>query len=154
MNKSKLTVGMLGAAVLFSIPSAFAATDAECTDAFMRADTNKDGMLSEAEAGRYYASMRVMNAPITDGKLTRDAFMTHCKAGDFTLAAYKAEVGAPFSGANSFTQNQAKDRIIAAGYTDVSGLAKDANGVWRGNAMQDGKKMSVAVDYKGNVVVN
>ena len=154
MNKSQLIAGVLGVAFLSSAAPSFAATDAECTDAFMRADMNKDGMLSEAEAGRYYASMRVRNSPVTDGKLSKDAFMTHCKAGDFTLTGYKPETGAPFSGANSFTENQAKDRIIAAGYTDVAGLAKDANGVWRGGAMQDGKKVNVAVDYKGNVVIN
>ena len=55
-------------------------------------------------------------------------------------------------GANSFTEGQAKDRIVAAGFTSVSSLAKDGDGVWRGNAMKDGKSAKVAVDFKGNVV--
>ena len=154
MNRSRIMAGIAGAVLLLSANGAVAATEAECTDAFTRADTNKDGMLSEAEGMRYYASMRVLNSPVTDGKLTRDAFMTHCKAGDFVMAGYKAQEGAPFSGANSFTENQAKDRIVAAGYTDVTAMTKDANGVWRGSAMQDGKKINAAVDYKGNVVIN
>ena len=63
-----------------------------------------------------------------------------------------AEAGAPLKGANSFTENQAKDRIIAAGFTNVSALAKDGDGIWRGTATKGDKSMNVAVDYKGNVV--
>ena len=59
---------------------------------------------------------------------------------------------APVAGANSFTEGQAKDRILAAGFTAVSSLAKDGDGVWRGSAMKDGKSVKVAVDFKGNVV--
>jgi len=60
--------------------------------------------------------------------------------------------GAPVSGANSFTEGQAKSRIEAKGFKDVSGLQKDAAGVWRGKASQDGKAMNVSVDFQGNVV--
>lgn len=61
--------------------------------------------------------------------------------------------GAPVSGANSFTEGQAKSRIEAAGYTQVSDLKKDDAGVWRGKAMKDGKQVSVSLDFQGNVVV-
>ena len=54
-------------------------------------------------------------------------------------------------GANSFTQGQAKSRIEGAGFTNVSDLAKDAQGVWRGTAMRDGKSMQIGFDYKGNI---
>jgi putative membrane protein len=57
----------------------------------------------------------------------------------------------PLPGANSFTEGQARDRIQDAGYSDVSALAKDDSGVWRGQARKDGKSVSVALDYKGNV---
>ena len=56
-------------------------------------------------------------------------------------------------GANSFTKGQAMKRIQKAGYTGVTGLAKDANGVWQGTAMKDGKSVAVGLDYKGNVSV-
>lgn len=59
---------------------------------------------------------------------------------------------APVEGANSFTEGQAKDRIAEAGYTDVSALTKDDQGVWRGTAMKDGQSVSVGLDYQGNVV--
>jgi len=61
--------------------------------------------------------------------------------------------GAPVAGANSFTESQAKSRIEAKGYTNVTGLTKDSSGVWRGTASQsDNKSMSVSVDFQGNVV--
>jgi hypothetical protein len=62
--------------------------------------------------------------------------------------------GAPASGANSFTMGQAKSRIEAKGYGNVTGLAKDDKGVWHGKAMKDGKSTDVALDYQGNVVTN
>jgi hypothetical protein len=60
--------------------------------------------------------------------------------------------GAPAAGANSFTEGQAKSRIEAAGYSDVSGLMKDKDGVWRGKASKAGKPFTVSLDYQGNVV--
>lgn len=54
-------------------------------------------------------------------------------------------------GRNSFTQAQAKGRIAKAGYGKIGQLAKDANGVWQGKAMKDGKLVTVALDYKGDV---
>lgn len=59
---------------------------------------------------------------------------------------------APVEGANSFTEAQAKDRIADAGFTDVSMLKLDDQGVWRGTASKDGKSMPVGLDYQGNVV--
>jgi hypothetical protein len=57
-------------------------------------------------------------------------------------------------GRNSFTESQAQGRIAKAGYTNVSKLAKNKNGVWQGTAMKDGAKVNVGLDYKGNVTVN
>ena len=54
---------------------------------------------------------------------------------------------APVEGANSFTEAQAKSRIEARGFTNVSALKKDDSGVWRGTASQGGKSMTVSVDF-------
>lgn len=54
-------------------------------------------------------------------------------------------------GANSFTEGQAKSRIASAGFTAVSGLKKDDQGVWRGTATRGGKQEQVGFDYKGNI---
>lgn len=59
---------------------------------------------------------------------------------------------APVSGANSFTEDQARKRITDAGFTDVSALTKDDKGVWRGKANKGGAETSVSVDFQGNVV--
>jgi hypothetical protein len=70
--------------------------------------------------------------------------------------------GAPAAGANSFTEAQAKSRIEAAGYSNVSGLTKDKDGIWRGKASKASTTVGsttlrsttvdVALDYQGNVV--
>jgi len=60
--------------------------------------------------------------------------------------------GAPVPGANSFTEGQAKSRIESNGYTNVSGLQKDAQGIWRGTASKDGRSVTVSLDFQGNVV--
>ena len=60
----------------------------------------------------------------------------------------------PVEGANSFTEGEAKSRIEARGFSNVSELKKDDQGVWRGKAMQDGKMVDVALDFQGNVFAN
>ena len=59
---------------------------------------------------------------------------------------------APAVGSNSFTMAQAQSRIEAAGYSGVSGLAKDKDGVWRGTASKGGASSDVSLDYQGNVL--
>ena len=58
---------------------------------------------------------------------------------------------APVAGRNSFTEGQAKSRIEAAGYTKVTDLTKDENGVWRGKASKGGATSNVSVDFEGNI---
>ena len=57
----------------------------------------------------------------------------------------------PSSGASSFTEGQARSRIEDKGFTAVTGLTKDDNGVWRGTATKAGSSTQVWMDYKGNV---
>lgn len=63
-----------------------------------------------------------------------------------------ADKNAPLPGANSFTEGQAKSRLEANGYSNVTGLKKDDNGVWKGSATQAGATVNVSVDYRGNIV--
>ena len=62
------------------------------------------------------------------------------------------QVTNPVQGRNSFTEGEAKSRIEKSGFTDVSKLAKDDNGVWRGQAMKDGTQVDISLDYQGNVI--
>jgi hypothetical protein len=57
----------------------------------------------------------------------------------------------PVAGRNSFTEGQAKSRIEAAGYSNVSNLQKDSDGIWRGKADKGGTQTEVSLDFQGNV---
>ena len=59
--------------------------------------------------------------------------------------------GAPVAGANSFTEGQAKSRIESNGFSNVTELRKDDQGVWRGKATKDGRNVAVSLDFQGNV---
>lgn len=138
------------AAVAVGAP-AFAATDAECQDMWKKADANSDGSVSGGESIRYVSFMRVAGMTVaTEGTITQAEFMNACKADAYKTR--QADPGAPLKGSNSFTEAQAKDRIIAQGMDNVTGLTKDGDGIWRGTAQHSGKPVQVAVDYKGNVV--
>lgn len=54
-------------------------------------------------------------------------------------------------GANSFTEGQARRRIEDHGYTDVGQLHKDQNSIWQAEAMKDGRRVRVGLDFHGNV---
>ena len=56
------------------------------------------------------------------------------------------------AGANSFTEAQAKDRMEQAGFTEVTRLRKDDQGIWRASAKQGDKQVNVSLDFRGNVV--
>jgi len=57
----------------------------------------------------------------------------------------------PVPGANSFTEGQAKSRIELRGFSDVTDLRKDDQGIWRAKAMKDGKTVTVSLDFHGDV---
>lgn len=60
--------------------------------------------------------------------------------------------GAPVEGANSFTEDQARERMQEAGYTDLKDLKLDDKGFWNASAMKNGAQVQVLLDYQGNVV--
>jgi hypothetical protein len=148
-KKSALALLMAG---YVAVPvSSWAASEADCAAQWKSADGNNDGVLIGPEADRYLAYYRVRAQVMpVDGRIGRQDFMKACESDVFTAKA--PEPGAPLKGANSFTETQAKDRAIAAGFTSVSSLTKDDAGIWRGSAMKDGKAIKVAIDFKGNVV--
>ena len=73
-------------------------------------------------------------------------------AGPVALAQTTTkDTKAPEAGANSFTEAQAKDRIEKAGFSQVAGLKKDDQGIWRATASKGGAQVNVSVDFRGNV---
>lgn len=77
-------------------------------------------------------------------------------ATDTTSAMPSPQAGvddkAPLPGANSFTEAQVKSRLEENGFTEVTGLMQDDQGIWRGQAMMQATTFDVAVDYRGNIV--
>jgi hypothetical protein len=63
----------------------------------------------------------------------------------------QVDANAPLPGANSFTENQVRERLETNGFSGVANLRKDDNGIWRGTATRNGASVPVAVDYRGNV---
>ena len=68
-----------------------------------------------------------------------------------TSNANNKTAAAPVKGRNSFTMGEARRRIEKGGFTQVTGLKKDADGIWRGKAMRGGASVDVYCDYQGNV---
>lgn len=71
--------------------------------------------------------------------------------GNNAVNSEQKNSNAPVAGRNSFTEGQAKNAIEKAGYTGVSDLKKDDNGVWRGKASKGGASRAVSIDFQGNV---
>src|ERR1700674_1077241 len=96
----------------------------------------------------------LMGAAVVGGALAQTAVPpANPSASTPAVASPKANnPGAPAAGANSFTEAQAKFRIEGAGYSNVSGLIKAKDGIWRGKASKGGATVDVALDYQGNVV--
>lgn len=135
-------------------PAAFAMSDAECS-----ALMNKPGVYTSTTSNKLsapYADAFVKSggALSADGTMDQAKFVAACKSDAFKLVAMAPEPGAPFAGANSYTEQQAINHIEKAGFTGVTGLKKDDQGIWRATAMRAGKPVSIALDFKGNVVAN
>jgi hypothetical protein len=52
------------------------------------------------------------------------------------------------------TETQARGRLEGSGYSQVSGLTKGNDGVWRGSAVKGGETVHVSVDRLGKVSPN
>jgi hypothetical protein len=53
----------------------------------------------------------------------------------------------------SLTVDQARSRIQAQGFQNVSDLRKQPDGSWRGKATRDGKSVNVILDDKGKISI-
>jgi hypothetical protein len=71
-------------------------------------------------------------------------------ATDASVAERRTE--APATGESSFTETQAHERLTNQSYTNPTGLVRDRNGSWHGQATHNGQTVNVVLDYQGNVV--
>ena len=66
--------------------------------------------------------------------------------------AFPSQKNRSSPGSTTLDEDQAKSRIEARGYLDVSRLERDARGIWRGKAtMKDGRSVEVILDLEGNI---
>lgn len=131
-------------------PAAPAAT-ADCEAEFGRLDADGDGFLTVTEAPRDHARAAIDNISVTGQGISRDNWLTLCSSPHWQ--SNQPEEGAPFEGANSFTEEQARDRAAAWQITGIGSLALDDKGIWRGTGTLDGTAVDFAIDYRGNVVI-
>src|SRR5690606_29555966 len=99
---------------------------------------------------RAFARARIDGVELQEQGISKEEYLSLCGSSEWI--EHTPEEGAPFEGANSFTEEQARDRAVAWNVTEVSPLIKDEEGIWRGTGKVDGAPVSVAIDYKGNVV--
>jgi hypothetical protein len=92
-----------------------------------------------------------INAPATTVTPTTPAVRSDSTTG---TSSETHAAGGGLAGANSFTEAQARGRLEKDGYSNVSGMTKDKDGVWRGRASKGSTEHNVGVDYKGNIVTN
>lgn len=137
------------ATVAFAQDSTMAAA-VDCDAQFTALDIDGNGFLSEAEAPREHARARVNAVTLDANGLSKEALLIQC--GDAQWIQAQIVEGAPFEGANSFTEAQARDRATSWNVNEVSTLVLDEKGIWRGMGKMDAVEVSVAVDYKGNVI--
>ena len=135
-----------------TVPADTMTAPVDCAAQFTTLDADANGFLSDVEAPREYARSRVEETPLQETGISEEEFLTQCNSE--TWAQYTPEEGAPFEGANSFTEDQARDRALAWNVSDVSGLILDDMGIWRGTGNLDGAEVAVTIDYKGNVVTS
>jgi hypothetical protein len=108
------------------------------------------GLAASLAAGGAYAQSATTAPSTTMGGGSAAASGSSNQA----VATTKANAPTPAKGANSFTMAEATHRIADNGFTNVTGLVKDTDGVWRGHAEKDGASTGVWLDYKGNVGTN
>jgi len=123
----------LAALAACSKPADQAAGDAAASTATAVSDVADSATDTAASAT---AAGGAVSPPAANGAINADANTTATNV-------------APAS--NSFTEGEAKGHLESAGYTNVSGLTKSADGLWTGKATKDGKTMDVALDFKGAV---
>jgi hypothetical protein len=126
---------------------------------FAQTTTTPHTAPSGAPAATAPASPSMTTGPVTAPANTTTASSessnrdTAAASGDSNqaVATTSANAPTPAKGANSFTMGEARSRLEKNGFSNVTDLTKDDNGVWRGKAQKGGNTTTVWLDYKGNV---
>jgi hypothetical protein len=94
--------------------------------------------------------MRSLIAIVAIASLTAGAALAQYDAKPANPTAAQTKPATPPAGtAAALTEPQAKARIEAQGFTNVSELKKDAKGVWTAKATKDGKSVDLSLNTQG-----
>lgn len=102
--------------------------------------------------------MRSMTVIAAVASLTVGAAFAQFGEREFTKPPAQTKPATPPAGsaanpntAATLTEAQAKARFEARGFSNVSELTKDAQGMWNANATKDGKSVQLSLDARGQV---
>lgn len=76
----------------------------------------------------------------------RPATASPTRTDDVIVAASELEYGA-----NSYTEGQARGRLEEHGFSAITNLRRDDNGLWRATASRSGTASDVAMDFRGRI---
>ena len=99
------------------------------------------------------AQTTTQTAPLTTPQSTpgasqaqRPATVSPTRTDDVIVAASELEYGA-----NSYTEGQARGRLEEHGFSAITNLRRDDNGLWRATASRSGTSSDVAMDFRGRI---
>ena len=102
--------------------------------------------------------MRSMMVIAAIANLTVGAAFAQYGEKEFTTRPAQAKPATPPAGtaanpntAAPLTETQAKAHIEARGFTNVSELKKDVQGMWNAKATKDGQSVQLSIDARGQI---
>ncbi len=148
----------------FALPVS-AQTPRDCGSLWKEADVDSNGTLTQEEDVRgYFDALRARKFSTAEaGKVSRDEFMLYCEGSLERSSAgarqHKGDAGPIDRGKGDMTpglipfpKDEARRRLEASGFRELTALELDEKGIWRGEATASGKRVRVAVDVQGEII--
>ncbi len=161
---TRFRMAAVGAALCFSLSPLHAATQQECLSLWKTADIDANGALikSEDKAGYIATAAQSGKQLQQPDALSRDEFLQLCADNVFAANAGAASPS-PAAGRdigkgdltpaqNPLSEADARSKLEASGFREIQGLTLDNDSIWRGTALANGERQSVAVDAQGDIV--
>jgi hypothetical protein len=144
------------AIALVAVTPALAESQEACLARWKAADLDANGSYQANLDNADYASALANKAEIS-----RDEFLSLCKEDRFANirvpdnpAASRDFGKGDLTPGPAMKKEDAAKKLKSLGYGDVTDLALDEKGIWRGTAVVNGEKKQVAIDPQGDVLSN
>lgn len=157
---NRLRVAAIGAALCISLSPVHAATEQECLSLWKTADIDANGALSKSEdSAGYTAIAQKAGKPLQSGDLSRADFLQLCADNAFAAAASPGPAAGRDMGKgdltparNPLSEADARSKLEASGFREIQGLKLGSDSIWRGSAVVNGERQSIAIDAQGDIV--